>query len=412
MVEIISAFLAIAAIIFIGYFGLVFFKKTNISEILILMLIGLIIGPLLGFVGAEEVKTLTDFLPFFASFALMVVTFEGGMQLNFFKTIKSLPSAFVFTFLVFIFTLGFVGATWYFVTGNLLVGLLLGAIIAGTSAEVIIPLVSQTSAKDETKTLLGLESALNDSLCIVIALALAGMILISSNGGTSQITIASLGGSILSSFSIAAVLGFIGGIVWLKALEYFERKPYEYLVTLAVLMFLYSITEFFGGNGAISALVFGLVLGNSEDVTNMLRFVPRKLEGTIKSFQMEVSFLVKTFFFVYIGILFNLAYLQKIEVVGVALTIIVIILITRFIAARIMQFFEPVLKNDTLLLVSMNSRGLATATLVSFPAIAVLGLPQMNEMTAIVFLIIFASNIMTTIGVFLFERKTKKVITA
>ena len=251
MVEIISAFLAIAAIIFIGYFGLVFFKKTNISEILILMLIGLIIGPLLGFVGAEEVKTLTDFLPFFASFALMVVTFEGGMQLNFFKTIKSLPSAFVFTFLVFIFTLGFVGATWYFVTGNLLVGLLLGAIIAGTSAEVIIPLVSQTSAKDETKTLLGLESALNDSLCIVIALALAGMILISSNGGTSQITIASLGGSILSSFSIAAVLGFIGGIVWLKALEYFERKPYEYLVTLAVLMFLYSITEFFGGNGEI-----------------------------------------------------------------------------------------------------------------------------------------------------------------
>jgi len=412
MVSVEQAFFAVAAIIFIGYFGLAFFKKTKVSEIIILMLIGLVMGPVLGFLGADEIALFQGFLPFFASFALTVILFEGGMQLNFFKTLKSLPSTFVFTIIVFALTLLLIAIGWFVLNGNLMHGLLIGAILAGTSSAIIIPLVNQTNAKDETKMLLGLESALTDALCAIAALTVAGVIALISAGNGGNITPASIGTALLGAFSIAAVLGLIAGFVWLNLLRFFEKKPYEYLLTLATLLFLYAITQYFGGNGAIAALVFGLVLGNSEDLTNMLKFSPRKIEQSIKSFQMEVSFLVRTFFFVYLGLLFKPVYLQNMLVIGIALLIMIVILLARFVGSKIISKFKPEFAGDTLLLVTMNARGLAAAGLISYPAIVSLNLGEVfNQMAAIVFIVILLSNIITTIGVFLTERAIKKTPT-
>jgi len=408
MVNVEDAFLAVAVIIFIGYYGLLFFKKTKISELVILMLIGLIIGPIMGFLGPGEIQIFQEFLPFFASFALTVILFEGGMHLNFFKTVLSLPSAFVFTTIIFILTIVLIGVTWFVFTGDLLVGILIGAILGGTSSEVIIPLVSQTSAKEETKTLLGLESALTDALCVIVALTMAQIIITLNTGTGNGLSFAQIGSSILGAFSIAAVSGGILGFVWLKLLTFFEKRPYEYLVTLAVLLFLYSINQYFNGNGAIAALVFGMVLGNSEDLTNMLRLQTKKMENTIKSFQAEVTFLVRTFFFVYLGVLFNLNYLKDFTVLGISLIIIAIILATRFAGAKILSKFIPSIEEDILFITTMNGRGLAAASLIAFPAILALNLGEtMNKITAIVFIIIFASNIATTIGVFISEKEKK-----
>jgi cell volume regulation protein A len=412
MVLVEEAFFIVSAIIFIGYAGLIFFKKTKISEILVLLLIGVLLGPVFGFLGVNELIIFQGFLPFFASFALMVILFEGGMQLNFFKTIRSLPSAFIFTFSVFILTLILISALWFVFTGNLLHGILLGAILGGTSSAVIIPIVNNTSAKEETKTLLGLESALTDALCVISAVAVASFIALLGVGTGSLVNFSDIGSSILAAFSIASVGGFILGLIWVKLLFFFEKKPYEYLLTLAVLMLLYSSIEYFGGNGAIAALVFGLVLGNSEDLTTMLRLTPRKIEGTIKSFQMEVSFIVRTFFFVYLGLLFKPSFLNDFFVLGISLGIILIILISRFFGAKIASMLNKEFVSDKLLIITMNARGLASASLMSFPIISGLGMGDVFEqMTAIVFIIIFVSNIATTIGVFFSEKEydSKKV---
>lgn len=183
MVEVESAFIAMALIIFIGYFGMLFFKKTKISETLVLMLIGLIIGPFFGLVGEFEITLFEGFLPFFASFALMIILFEGGMHLNFFKTIRDLPGAFIFTIITFIATNFLIAIVWFFFTGNLFEGVLLGAILGGTSSAIVIPLVSNTSANDQTKSLLGLESALTDALCVIMAVTMAEVIILSNLGG-------------------------------------------------------------------------------------------------------------------------------------------------------------------------------------------------------------------------------------
>ena len=300
----------------------------------------------------------------------MIIIFEGGLHLNFFKTIRDLPSAFIFTLITFIATSVLIAIVWFIPTGNLLEGLLIGVILGGTSSAIIIPLIGNTSAYEQTKSLLGLESALTDALSVITAVAIAELILSLNLGTGGGIDLARVGSTLLAAFSIAAVVGGIFGFIWIRLLGFLEKKPYEYLLTLAVLLFMYSIVQVFGGNGVIAALVFGIILGNSEDLTKMLRLTPRKVEGSIKSFQMEISFMVRTFFFVYLGLLFKLKFLSDFGVIIISLLMIVAIAIARVIGAKLISKVDPVFKGDYLFITTLMARGLAAAGLMSFPIIA------------------------------------------
>jgi cell volume regulation protein A len=419
MSEVGTAFFITALVIIIGYFGLIFFKKTKISEIIILLLVGLIIGPVstylgYGFLDDVALANFEGFLPFFASFALIMILFEGGMQLNFFKTIKALPGTLTFTLAVFILSLILsVAVLWFLGLANLLVfdpllALFIAAIVGGTSSAVIIPIVKNTSAKEETKTLLSLESALTDSLCVITAVAIAEIFLI----GSGNVSLSTISSGIFANFSIATLFGFIFGLFWLKVMTYLQGKSYEYLMTLAALLLLYSTVEFIGGNGAIAALLFGMVLGNSEDITGMLRLTRRSVDTRIKNFQSEISFLIKTFFFVYLGLLFRFEYVSA-QVIIVSLAILVLVLFSRKMVGKIISKFRPIFTKDQKLITWMSARGLAAAVLVSLPVS--MGLDKipntlftpelLNQITAIAFFVILLTNIATTAGIFMYENE-------
>ncbi|MDD4251255.1 MAG: cation:proton antiporter [Candidatus ainarchaeum sp.] len=422
MISVEFAFLLIAFIILVGYLGLIIFQKTKISEIIILLTLGLIIGPIskeIGFllISPSQLNAFQAFLPFFASFALIMILFEGGMQLNFFKTIKALPVSIVFTIAIFLTGLIMtIGILWLFgqlglFEFNLLLAIFIGSILGGTSSAVIVPVVKNTSAHEETKTLLSLESALTDALCIITAVAVAEIFLLGS------VTVEAVAGGIMANFSIAAVIGFCVGIVWLKIVSFLQGKKYEYLITLSALLFLYSTVQMIGGNGAIAALIFGIVLGNSEDVTSMLKITRRTIDTNVKNFQGEISFLVKTFFFVYLGILFKLDYLT-LPVIVISISIIGAIFVSRQIISTMLKKFIPIFTKDQKLISFMSARGLAAAVLVSIPitmgldkiAPEVFSLTVISQITAISFLVIFGTNILTTIGIFITEKENPTVI--
>ncbi len=402
-------FFAIGFIIFIGYFGMIFFNKTKIPEIILLLLIGLIIGPILGLVNAEGIILFESILPFFATFALMMILFEGGLHLNFFKTVKALSSSFIFTIIVFILSIIFCTGIVFgisqlgFLHFDLLTSIMFGAILGGTSSAIVIPLINSTSANEETKTLLNLESALTDALCVIVAVAIGELIILQT------FDLTNITSSILGAFSIAAVLGGVFGLIWLKVLTYLQGKPYEYLMTLAALMFLYSVSATLKGNGAIAALTFGMVLGNSEEITNMLKLTTRRVDGTIRNFQREISFLVRTLFFVYLGILFKIEYLT-VPVVVASILIVLFLFVGRKVGASIISKLKNIFTPDKKIISTMMARGLAAAVLVSLPISMNLGLAKelLNEITAIAFIVIFLTNIVTTIGVFISEVDYKK----
>lgn len=100
--EIMSApvlLLAGAIIIFLGVAGEAFFRKTGIPDIAFLMVLGVVIGPVLGIIPTS---TVIDVVPYFAAVALILIMFDGGLNLDIRNVVKTAHYALVLAILGFL----------------------------------------------------------------------------------------------------------------------------------------------------------------------------------------------------------------------------------------------------------------------------------------------------------------------
>ena len=71
--------LAIGLLVFAGHFLTGLFERTKIPDVLILMLAGIVLGPVLHVVTPEDFGQVG---PVFTTLALIVILFEGGIHLS------------------------------------------------------------------------------------------------------------------------------------------------------------------------------------------------------------------------------------------------------------------------------------------------------------------------------------------
>lgn len=395
----------IAGIFLLGFLGNLFFKKTKISDILILILIGLLIGPIFNIIPETIIHTLRNYTTIFAAIALIVLIFDGGLYLNFYKVITEIKNAFLFTMLIFILTASLSTILLHYVFGfELIYGILLGAIIGGTSSEIIIPLITKSSATDKTKTIMSLESAITDVLCVISTVTIVGII-IAQTANTKLII-----QGVFSAFALAAVIGLIGGIIWSRILrDSQEVKGFSYFLTLSFLFLLYAATEYLGGNGAFCVLVFGLVLGNASDIFKTFKMKDFTLDKTIHHFQTEISLVIKTFFFIYLGVIIDFKFIN-LNVILITLALVSLIIVIRILITK-MLFFKNLEKKDKDLMVAMHTRGLAAAVLATYPISVGLNNVFTQKIIGVSLLIILITNITTTIYFFIIEKKNTEKIT-
>ncbi len=392
--------LLLAAIFLLGFFGNQFFKKTKISDILILIIVGLLFGPIFNVIPVSIIEILRGLAPVFATIALIVLLFDGGLYLNFRKVLTEIKNSFLYTIIVFVVTAFACGAALHFIFGfEWLYGLMAGVIVGGTSSAIVIPLITKSSASNKTKTILTLESAMTDIFCVVATITIAGLII------SQAINTTSIAQTIFLAFAIASVIGVIGGLFWIRILrDQTEAKEFDYFLTLAFLFVLYVLAEYLGGNGAFCVLVFGLVLGNSTSLLNTFKMKEYTLGEGIANFQREISLLIKTFFFVYLGIIIDIKMLLKLDVILITLALVSLILILRAVSTQLL-FSKILKKKDRAFVVALHSRGLASAVLATYP----IGLGLINIFTekiiAIAFLVILITNLSTTVYFLIVERE-------
>ncbi len=210
--------------------------------------------------------------------------------------------------------------------------------------------------------MLVLESALTDVLCIIGVFALLQA---STQGGIDP---GRLVGSVLSALIFATVIGVLGGIGWLLVLGKLRDFPNTISSTLAYVFIVYGLTELLGFSGAVSALALGVTLTNFEKFgLHRIQQLDRKLEPLNEmdiTFYREAVFLLKTYFFVYLGvsIYFGTATLIMIAVLMTLLVYVMRIILTR-VALR-----DPVYNlRDTAITSMMVPKGLAAAVLAGLP---------------------------------------------
>lgn len=92
--------LSIGVMVFLSHFLSMEFRKTNIPDVLVLMVVGILIGPVFGIITPEDFGKVG---PVIATIALVVILFEGGTSLNLEVLGKSLKTTGLLAFSCFRF---------------------------------------------------------------------------------------------------------------------------------------------------------------------------------------------------------------------------------------------------------------------------------------------------------------------
>ncbi|MBU1913865.1 MAG: cation:proton antiporter, partial [Candidatus Thermoplasmatota archaeon] len=299
----ITAFLAIGSIIFIGFFGSLIFTRYRIPDVLILVALGMIIGPeVLGtmshLVTYGTLSEIEQYRDLFLSAALVLILFNGGLNLGLRAVIQSMRLATLTTILTLILEILLVATALHFIMGvDFLLALVVGSIIGGTGEAVVIPIVKKMRIGERTKAMLIMESVVTDVIVIVVAITLMSLIAI---GDFSLMAIAR---QLAVKFVVGGLVGFTAGIAWLFVLQRLQNQPLSYMITVGALFVVAGFVEMspIGSSSAVAALAFGLAIGNRRFVKRWLTSVTLRLSSDehIHDFHSEISFFVRTFFYVY-----------------------------------------------------------------------------------------------------------------
>ena len=375
--------LAASVVIILGVLGEAFFKKTGIPDILFLMVLGIIIGPILGIIQPQAVL---EIVPYFAAVALIIIMFDGGLNLHIGKVLKTAHFAIILVLVGFAISVGIVaGLAHYGLGWEWIDSILLGSILGGSSSIIVFGLVQKIHISDDAKSMLSFESALTDIFAVIIAFVLFEAVL------SGEFSLDLLGVTIGKAVLVGLVLGFGVGIPWMFVMSKLKNAQHSYMLTIGMVFLLFFLATSFGESGALTALVFGLMLGKKTYFSRLLKV--KFPEDTIdNSLHNQVTFLVRAFFFVFVGLLASFA---QIEYVIFGIIAAVGIYVGRIIITKsvLVKGFSRLDKKVTSVMIP---RGLAAAVLATYPLS--MGLPNAEAYPQIIFFVVLTSVIITTIG--------------
>lgn len=393
--------LAVGLLIFFGHFLADFFQRTKVPDVLVLMLAGIVLGPVLGLIGTEDFGRGGAV---FTTLALIIILFEGGIHLN----VRHLGAAAGETFTIALGTLVVTVLLLAYLAELLLsvdffTALFVGTTLGGTSSAVVVPLIRVLRPEPKPSTVLFLESALTDVVVIVLALGLVQALALQATGGAAGVAGGALLADVLSSFLVAGLIGAGGAFLWSALLERIRQLPNSVFTTFAYVFILYGVSELWGYSGAIAALAFGIAVANLPNV-------PERVFGRIFTFRLaafaeheraffgEAVFIVKTFFFVFLGVSMTFGDWRA---VLTGLLLAVVAFAARAPLVRLLG--SPTMtRRDAALMTALVPKGLAAAVLAALPA--QLGLPGGDVIQGTVYAAVFFSIIGCALLVFAIER--------
>lgn len=395
--------LAIAGIFLIGSVGELIFQRTNIPDVIWLILAGIVLGPIGGLITRPMLASIA---PYFAALTLVVVLFDGGsaLKLEELRTAASRSSLLALsTFTVSLLGIGILGAVfgllserlheWFGVARFLpaewgpLHGLLLGTILAGSSSIIIMPAMAAAKVNPKIANLVNLESAVTDALCVVGTAAVIDIMLGSAEGSSGPLTV------LLTSFGIGAGIGIGAGLVWLLFLRVLKNAQHAYPFTLSALLILYVIIDHAGGSAAFGILAVALILGNARLIGKAIGLSQEvELDMSVRGFHAQMAFIIKSFFFVFIGAMLGPPW------GGVLLGILlgITLLILRIPAVNLALIGSGIRGADRGLVHVSMPRGMAAGVLATLPISS--GVPGSAPFPVMVFTAVFVTILIFAVG--------------
>lgn len=295
-----SPLLFLSALVLVAYLFEVSASRTRIPTVLLLLALGVGCRLLLDSMGVE-VPELDGVLPMVGTFGLILIVFEGALEL---QLERGRAPRIGKAFLVALLPLAAFATVlaWHFVhsEGAEPRAALLNALpFAVISSAIAVPTARAFSR--ETSEFVVYESSFSDILGVV------AFQLVLSTASFGWGTVASFGGQLVAVLALA-----LAGSALLAVLLAKLRLRVRYVPILALVVLLYSVAKSFHLPALLLVLVFGLVLANFRKLAEpFARFLPdaAEVETSVHRFSelvVEATFIVRVTFFVLFGYLVDL----------------------------------------------------------------------------------------------------------
>lgn len=403
MIEVSVLFILISFVVFLGYILNALFYRIKISNVLPLLIIGLLLGPILHFVDTGPNSIVAQISPFVTAIAIAFVLFDVGMNIRLASLKEVILKSSSFTIVTSVITGAIMSLILFYSQGwSALASLMAGFAISGTSSIILPSLLKVIKVSENLKTSFVYQSVFNDIFCFVIPLIFFNIL----STGTYTISFVFLE---LARFIIGSVLlGLLFACIWIFILRTFRKHSSEYswMLTLTIVLGVYGLSESLQFNGALSAFIFGILLTNIPD----LKFVQKSyirpvLEDIshIKIYQKEITFFVSTFFFVYIGMLFDPQGSQYL-LIGLAVFMSAIMLVVRYYTSRMLKNIivkGKHQKSEKSITEFYVAQGLAPAIIATLPATVGIVVPNLID---VMFLVIFVTNAILSVGLYRYAK--------
>ncbi len=403
-------FALVGTVILLGFLGNLLFKLTKIPSVLLLIAIGVMLGPVTGWIQHDA---LLDIAPYFGAAALLVILFEGGLELDIAHVIRHAPRTAMFASVVFAVSMAAVAFVAHTYLGfSLNTALMLGAILGATSPAICISVVSGLSVRHDVKTVVKLESVMGEVLLIV------SVVLLIQGHETGATDAADWLWGFARSWSVALVVASVAGVLWSRLVGWLGREPLSYMLTLGVVCLLHFVVEELHGSPAIAVLLFGLILANMQTIAG--RFGPRfselfgidireeqfVLNQFVMNITAELSFLVRTFFFVYLGLILDFSALSWTLGLWIGALFLLLLGSRRLGIALFKYSGSKFSVSELQVVMALQPRGLATAVVAFMPIQA--GVPGAELFPLYAFVMIVLTNLYMTGGILFAERRLKQ----
>lgn len=373
-------FIAIASVFVFGIGAQWAAWKFNLPAILLLLLSGILAGPVFGFLDPDVL--MGDLLTPFISVSVAIILFEGGLSLRFSElkdtggTIGNLVSiGVILTWVITSFS------AFYIFEFGWELSILLGAILVVTGPTVIIPLLRQVRPAGQVGSILKWEGIVIDPIGAMLAVLVFEVILATSVTAATSVAII----SIVKTIVFGTLCGLIGAAViyyLLKrhALPDFLQNP----VSLMVVVVVFTVSNMFQHeSGLWATTLMGIALANQRQASI----------HHIVVFKENLRVLLLSALFILLAARVELdALLTNLNWRMLAF-LFVIIAIARPLAVYISTIFSNVNWREKIFLSWMAPRGVVAASISSIFAISLAqnGFEQADQLVPIVFIVIIST---------------------
>ena len=325
----IAIIITFCILLLIAYFFDLTAAKTKIPAVIFLLLLGWLVRQLAAFSNIH----LPDFslvLPVLGTIGLILIVLEGSLELEMNKSkIPLIRKSFLgalFPMIILAFVLGFM--FHYFELSSFKDSLTNAIPFCVISSAIAIP--SVRSLTSFNKEFVIYESSLSDILGVLFFnfIALNSIFDTTSFGNFGLQLIAMIGVSFVATLGLSFLLN--------KIEHHIKFVPIILLVIL-----IYAVSKIYHLPALIFILVFGLFLGNLDELRRIKwinQFNPEKLNLEVKKFKeltIEAAFIVRSLFFLLFGYLIETSELLNTETLIWASGIVVAIVFIRIIQLKL-----------------------------------------------------------------------------